>query len=369
MPYFLETDTFHADPAWEVLAGGSAELVDRLQSALTRLKSQSAHILSWGYLTEGMALQLCRGRQKILELLCTPVLGEKPMVHRQGDDCECLGDTWTTGYAYRIHNFSKRNPSKREYNRNRAQKAELRDARLKAMVYNRDGGCCRYCTSGPLSPKAGRSKDRRKVLHYDHVDPDQTAGPDGSGLVVACGRCNEGKGKRTPEEADMVLLPPPSPELAIQMRQRPLQLFDSPPADHQPNTDEPPTKHRTTDQKQKPDGDPITDPNTDHQLEPTTDQRTHARPHTAPSPTDTAPEQPSEPSGLGRGGPPDLIRQPHRHAHQEPRTPEEPDVYTRRSRAEPPRYISADPEWPTHWPAGSVPATPPHQDTSTGGTA
>jgi hypothetical protein len=50
----------------------------------------------------------------------------------------------------------------------------------------------------PLSPKADRSRDRRKVLQYDHVDPDHAARPDGKGLVVACGACNEYKGHRNP---------------------------------------------------------------------------------------------------------------------------------------------------------------------------
>lgn len=362
MPYFLETDTFHALPVWEVLAGGAGDLVDALQAAYTRMKSQASHLLSEGYLTEGAALTLCRGRRKILEKLCTPVLGEQPLLHRRGDDCDCLGDTWTDGYAYRIHNFLKRNPSRREYNRSRAQKADLRDARLKGLVYRRDGGCCRYCRSGPLSPKAVRAKDRRKVLHYDHVDPDQPAAPGGGNFVVACGRCNELKGKRTPYEADLVLLPEPSPEQAAVLEHRPLQLLD-PPAEHAPFTAGSVTDHQTTgpitDHEQKPVADPVGDPITDRKHDPIADPAPPPR----PTPTTPQPEHRSDqtppPSGMGRGGTPVPIQPASRYAHQEPRLPETPDVYHRRSRLpEPPPYISAEPHWPPTWPPGSVPASP-----------
>lgn len=369
MPYWLESDSFHAWPVWEVLAGGVADVVDQLQAAYARMKSQASHLLSEGYLTEGLALQLCRGRRRTLDRLCTPVLGEKPLLHRQGDECDCLGDTWIDGYAYRIHAFLKRNPTRREYNRSRAQKADLRDARLKGLVYRRDGGCCRYCASGPLSPKAVRAKDRRKVLHYDHVDPDKPATPDGGGFVVSCGRCNENKGKRTPYEADMVLLPEPSPEQAAAMERRPLQLHDLPSAagDHPPTGGRSATDHqitdRNTDHEQEPVGDRVTDPITDRHHDPNADPTPPARPTpTTPAP-DHRSDQAAAPSGMGRGGSPAVIPAGNRYAHQEPRLPEAPDVYTRRSRlSEPPAYMSADPEPPYVWPPGSFPAGPPDQE-------
>jgi 5-methylcytosine-specific restriction endonuclease McrA len=366
MPYFLETDTFHDLPAWEVLADGVGDVVDQLQAAYTRMKSKTSHLLSEGYLTEGAALAMCRGRRKILDKLCTPVLGDQPLLHRQGDECECLGDSWTAGYAYRVHNFLKRNPSRREYNRNRAQKADLRDARLKGMVYRRDGGCCRYCASGPLSPKAVRAKDRRKVLHYDHVDPDQPATPDGGNFVVACGRCNEAKGKRTPYEADMPLLPEPTPEQAAALERRPLQLLD-PAGDHRPTGAQPATDHRITDQNtdhdQKPVSDPVGDPITDRHHDPIADPAPPVRPSPTTPATDQPPAQPPEPSGMGRGGTPDPIPAGSPYANQENRLPENPDVYHRRSRLpDPPPFISAEPEWPpTTWPAGSVPVRSPEE--------
>lgn len=372
MPYFLETDTFHSEPVWEVLAEGVVDAIDRLMAAYSRMKSLASHLTSNGYLTERGALSQCHGRKKVLDLLCTAVLEEKPLVHRQGDECDCLGDSWVEGYAYRIHNFLKRNPSRREYNLNQHQKADLRNAALKQLVYQRDGGCCRYCTSGPLSPKAGRSKDRRKILHFDHVDPDQIAGAEGENFVVACGRCNEEKGHRTPDEADMVLLAVRAPEVAYAMRHRPMELHDRPPvpapsgpADQPQTSDEPATNQRisdqNTDQEQKPITDPVSDPITDHEQRPIADPM----PPVSPSPTTTATEhdtnQGAEGSGMGRGGTHDLVPPLPAYPGLPARTSDSPDVYSKRSRSAtpPPAFISAEPEWPPPWPAGSVPPGAP----------
>lgn len=365
MPYWLESDTFAVDPVWEVLAGGVADLVDQLQAAYCRLKATSAQVLSDGYLTERMALQQCRGKRKLLTLLTGGVLDQPPLIHRQGDDCECLGDGWITGYAYRIHGFSKRNPSRREYNRNRAQKADLRDARLKALVYTRDGGCCRYCGSGPLSPKSGRAKDPRKRIHHDHVDPDQPAGPNAENFVLSCKRCNEHKGHRTPAEADMVLLPVPTPEQAARMRARDQVLNDLPdvppggPIDHAPITDESATNHE---HEQKPNDEPTGERITDHEhdlnAEPTADVRLMP----TGSPTTPMTDQRPGGSGLGRGGSPVVTATPPTTptprtpwSHQPPRSPEYPDIYHRRSRPAPaePGYV---------WPPGAVPVRPPYTD-------
>ncbi|HEY9418379.1 MAG TPA: HNH endonuclease [Pseudonocardia sp.] len=342
MPYWLESDTFAVDPVWEVLACGAADLVDQLQAAYCRLKATSAQVLSDGYLTERMALGQCRNRPKLLGLLATPVLDSPPLLHRQGDECECLGEHWIPGYAYRLHGFSKRNPTRREYNRNRAQKADLRDARLKALVYVRDGGCCRYCGSGPLSPKSGRAKDPRKRIHYDHVDPDQPAGPDGANLVLSCKRCNEHKGHRLPHEADMVLLPVPTPEQAARMRARDQVLYEL--GDHPPITDETPPDH---DHDQKPVTDSIGEPITDPDRDPNADSTPQLRPTPSLINDEPMTDQGAPGSGLGRAGP--------RTANAQPaRSPLHPDVYHRRSRAAP------DPEYV--WPPGSVPATRPGED-------
>ncbi|RSD26366.1 HNH endonuclease [Amycolatopsis eburnea] len=216
MPYYLTDDTADLDPRWMVLAGGRVSVADQLFAFWHRMYGATSRHTHDGYLTHHEALTACRGRTRLLELLLTPVLGERPLVHRRGDTCDvknCIDASppWIDGYDYRICGFSKKNPTRAEKARNDAQKHDSTDSRLRKLVYTRDGGCCRYCRSGPMSYKgSGNNKDRRKVLQYDHVDPDRAAGPDGDNYVVACGRCNESKGRRTPDEADMVLLPEPT---------------------------------------------------------------------------------------------------------------------------------------------------------------
>lgn len=357
MPYWLESDTFADDPVWEVLAGGNADRVDQLQAAYARLKAKASHILSDGYLTAETALRYARGRRHLLELLCRAVLDRPPLLHRPGDECDCLGEApWVDGYAFRIHAFLRRNPSRSEYNRNRAQRADLRDPRLKTAVYARDAGCCRYCRSGPLSPKAGRSRDRRKVLTYDHVDPDHPAGPDGTGLVVACDRCNTHKGHRTPAEADMVLLPEPTIAQRVAWERRGLALYD--PADHAPDqeqdhrriTDETATDHRH-------DGDPITDrtsdPNSDRDPDPNDDPGPPVRPDHDEHRDDQRAPWSGKGAGAGRGGDP-AVPATDRRPEQPARPASAPDIYTRRSRApDPPDY---------HWPPGAIPADLPRSE-------
>lgn len=65
---------------------------------------------------------------------------------------------------------------------------------VRQAVMRRDRRTCRYC---------GR---RPRRLHIDHVVPHSRGGPsDIDNLVVACRRCNLGKGARTPEEAGLML--------------------------------------------------------------------------------------------------------------------------------------------------------------------
>lgn len=348
MPYWLESDTFGDEPVWDVLAGGDQNLVDHLQAAYCRIKAAASHIRKDGYLTESTAAKYAR-RRRWLDLLCTPVLDEQPLLHRPDDDCPCLGDAWIEGYAYRIHNFLRRNPSRAEYERNQAQKADLRSAPLKASVYDRDGGCCRYCRSGPLSAKAGRARDRRKVLTYDHVDPDQPAGADAANLVTACGRCNEHKGRRTPYEADMTLLPAPTPAERTAWARREQVLYDAP--DHRQITDETATEQRS-------DADPTTDSITDRNGDRNGDPIDGSTGPVCPQPDGHQPEQrPETVEGGARQG-----RVGHRADRPGPtgargqpvRAPDAPDIYHRRSR--PPALPPPEPSYV--WPPGAIPANP-----------
>lgn len=210
MAYFLLGDEVARDPAWAVLAEGSKPVIHALKAAWMDLHCATSVAKDNGYLTQAQMDEHCSKR--VQALLTMPVLGRPPKVHKRGDECACLGDPdeWVAGFSYRIHKFLKRNPSRKEIDRAKQQKADLRNYALRHAVWVRDGGCCRYCGSGILHKKSGRFKDLRRVLNFDHINPDEVAGPDGENLVTACKRCNTFKGHRTPAEADMVLRPVPT---------------------------------------------------------------------------------------------------------------------------------------------------------------
>ncbi len=65
-------------------------------------------------------------------------------------------------------------------------------------ILRRDGYKCGYCGRGDLT------------LTLDHIVPKARGGTDSwDNLVSACTKCNNKKGFRTPEEADMALLRKP----------------------------------------------------------------------------------------------------------------------------------------------------------------
>jgi len=67
-------------------------------------------------------------------------------------------------------------------------------------VYLRDGGRCQYC----------RRVVPRHAATYDHVMPRSRGGRTSwDNIVIACLRCNQAKGNRTPEEARMRLASAP----------------------------------------------------------------------------------------------------------------------------------------------------------------
>lgn len=85
----------------------------------------------------------------------------------------------------------------RRYDRMRRQPIRL--SRKNVML--RDGHRCQYCANElPV-----------RELNIDHVLPRSRGGPDTwDNLVTACRLCNLKKGRRTPEEAGMVLMAPPA---------------------------------------------------------------------------------------------------------------------------------------------------------------
>lgn len=91
--------------------------------------------------------------------------------------------------------------SKEEVERNREHRRASRQNDAKAAVLERDGDMCRYCAL-TVNPKDTKGDRGRQLDHPDPAVPDE--------LVVACRRCNRIKDGRTPEEANMPLLPPPA---------------------------------------------------------------------------------------------------------------------------------------------------------------
>lgn len=127
--------------------------------------------------------------------------------HDPGHTCtECPPVT----VGWYVHGYLEFNPSRDK----RAQEREIArrrsamnaNAELAKYIKARDGDHCRYCAA----PVNWRDRKGPTGGTYDHVIPVSQGGdehPDN--LVVACRRCNLAKGGRTPEQAGMVLLPPP----------------------------------------------------------------------------------------------------------------------------------------------------------------
>lgn len=110
--------------------------------------------------------------------------------------------------GWQFHQWDERQPSsdtvKAERRANAARQKVARSPELRDAIRRRDGDLCRYCGCevdfrDKRSPHGGT---------YDHVIPD---GPtDFENLAVTCRGCNARKGRRTPDEAGMELLPPGS---------------------------------------------------------------------------------------------------------------------------------------------------------------
>ncbi len=347
MSYYLTADEADLDPRWMVLAEGNTTRAVMLFAFWHRVHAASARHAHDGYVTHHEALTACMGKAKLLELLLTPVLGRPPLIHRKGDTCavkNCIdvSPPWIDGFDYRVCGYSKRNPTRAETDRHKAQTADSRNKPLRDATYLRDGGCCRYCRSGPLPRKGmGNAIDRRKILQFDHIDPDRSAGTDGANYATTCARCNETKTGRTPAEADMPLLPEPTDAERAVWLASDLQLFDRPESgtDNRRDNrqDNPPDKQHD---KQPSDVAPLVP---DSPPEPVSAGDVCPQPGTQP--TTTSAETAPEGSGSGRVGQPTVAREPRTSPYgtggQIVRDAEYPDIYHRRPRlpatAEPPQ--------------------------------
>jgi 5-methylcytosine-specific restriction endonuclease McrA len=102
-----------------------------------------------------------------------------------------------------VYQFTKEEVTNEDHNRR--ARALRKNRGLCDAIKDRDRNHCRYCAA-----KVAFRGDRRSALAgtYDHVDPHGRNSLDN--VVVACKKCNETKGDRTPEEAGMPLLPVPA---------------------------------------------------------------------------------------------------------------------------------------------------------------
>lgn len=201
MAWLRLDDNFDTDPIVLNVSRNMGEAT-KIIGWITRLMLYSARHLTDGFLPDVVFRDIVRSKVW-RDKLTNPPDGGTALVHLRGDPCPCLKDRqWpdTAADVY-VHHYLTSNPSRDEYDIQRAKQAELRDSELRAAVRQRDRSRCRYC--GIPVVWADRRSAQGGV--FDHVDPRVAAGA--ANLVVACRGCNSRKGNRTPDAAGMTLLP------------------------------------------------------------------------------------------------------------------------------------------------------------------
>lgn len=153
-------------------------------------------------LTDGLiprtALKEMGARRRDVDMLSTsPLPGRAPLWEHH--------DIGFKVHDYLIWNDCREKVVERQ-DKARIRKVFFTDHELRDRLRDRDGDACRYCGD------AVTWTDRRgpKGATYDHVDPTRPY-DDFDNLVVACRGCNSKKRNRTPEVANMTLLPPGKP--------------------------------------------------------------------------------------------------------------------------------------------------------------
>jgi hypothetical protein len=368
---FLADDKHATDSAWAALAGGrNRRLIVELRDTYACIATTAGEEKSDGYLTADRIASIPYIRPDLVEVMCRPVLGRAPKVHKRGEECDsphCLPHGWPDGYDYHIHDWLKGNPTRKSVALKDAKKADSKDRALRALVLLRDGPYCRYCWSGPLSSKAaGRAKDRRVVLEFDHVDPSLPAGADGTNYVVACDKCQDDKGPCTPELANMELLPVPTP---ADIARLPVNHAGGRSVLDRPNQSADHPFHHLLISERSPDpintsADPVNDRSLDQINDPVGDRSAGqisgagvVRPRSADQDSISDPVQGVLLSGSGRAGHPgDPALDPSLEVWRpEPRPASSPDPYSRSSRPPPPTGV---------WLRSGKPYTPPQQKPS-----
>lgn len=203
MSWLRKDDVGYDDP--RILAIGNPAY-----GALVRMEQYASAQGTDGHIPERKAREIASAAE--LRMLLAPIPDLGVMVHRHGDRCPCLSEhVWSLERGgYWLHDFLKLNPSRAEVDVHKAKKTELRNAKLKHAVRERDGDQCRYC--GKTCRHSDRVSD--DGLTFDHVDPDVAGGM--ANLVVCCRGCNNRKNRRTPAQAGMELTDlPTTPPITV----------------------------------------------------------------------------------------------------------------------------------------------------------
>lgn len=169
----------------------------------TRMWSYAGRHGTDGHISVGALRTLWHSEGALEELIA------RGWVHERGREAEqcshephcCLVDPAKTD-GWVIHDYLDRNPSQDENSIHVRKKNERKSSGLRALVFDRDGGRCRYC-GDPVNRNDHKGP---KSFQLDHVSPVHAIGA--GGVVSACKDCNTRKKDRTPTAAGMKLRPP-----------------------------------------------------------------------------------------------------------------------------------------------------------------
>lgn len=226
MPFFQVDDHLHANRKARALTGLMLNGDDRGLAALgvwTLAGSTSQDVGTDGLVSLQSLMSLLYDRAAALEL--AHLLVDAGLWHAPGHDCDRCDPVPevdpVTGMAqpcWRFHDWwQMRYDQAAVVRETRAKRSELQRPEIVNAVWLRDcvdpldpklknQAHCRYCAR--LVKRYDRSsKDEAAKPTLDHVDPTKASGV--RNLVVACGGCNRTKGRRTPVDAGMTLLPAP----------------------------------------------------------------------------------------------------------------------------------------------------------------
>ncbi|MCR6706593.1 MAG: hypothetical protein NVV66_18525 [Cellulomonas sp.] len=226
MPFFQVDDHLHVNRKVRALTGRMLAGDDRGLAALgvwTLAGSMSQDVGTDGLVSLQSLMSLIFDRSAALEL--AHVLVDAGLWHAPDHECDRCDPVPAidpvSGVAqpcWRFHDWWDLRYDRADVQRTtRAKRRELQDPTIVNSVWLRDcidpldptlknQADCRYC--GRRVKRADRSsKDENAKPALDHVDPTKAKGV--RNLVVACGGCNRTKGRRTPADAGMTLLPAP----------------------------------------------------------------------------------------------------------------------------------------------------------------